>query len=126
MYAGKNTPIKLPKTRHLHILTNGYVSWENDGKWDKTTRRMKDSRVSIGKMADAEKGLFYPNKKYWELFPDGMHNANWARIHEKAVPYEEPGKFSSSLNYGAYLALQLAAEKIGLLKTLKETFPGTW
>ena len=33
MYAGKNTPIELPKKGHLHILTNGYVYWENDGKW---------------------------------------------------------------------------------------------
>jgi len=35
MYAGKNTPIELPKKGYLHILTNGYVYWENDGKWDK-------------------------------------------------------------------------------------------
>ena len=127
MYAGKNTPIELPKKGHLHILTNGYVYWENDGKWDKEARRMRDSRVSIGKLADAEKGLFYPNRKYWELFPDGKHNADGAiRIQEKAAPTGEPGKFSSRLNYGAYLALQLAAEKIGLLETLKETFPDTW
>ena len=33
MYAGKNTPIELHKKGHLHILTNGYVYWENDGKW---------------------------------------------------------------------------------------------
>ena len=127
MYAGKNTPIELPKKGHLHILTNGYVYWENDGKWDKEARRMRDSRVSIGKLADAEKGLFYPNRKYWELFPDGKHNADGAiRIQEKAAPTGEPGKFSSRLNYGAYLALRLAAEKIGLLETLKETFPDTW
>ena len=35
----------------------------------KPARRMRDSRVSIGKLADAEKGLFYPNRKYWEVFP---------------------------------------------------------
>ena len=29
MYAGKNTPIELPKKGHLHILKNGYVYWEN-------------------------------------------------------------------------------------------------
>ena len=127
MYAGKNTPVELPKTGHLHILTNGYVYWENDGKWDKEARRMRDSRVSIGKMADAEKGLFYPNRKYWELFPDEKHNANSARrIPEKTAQLEEPGKFFSRLSYGAYLALKLAAEKIGLLETLKETFPDKW
>ena len=127
MYAGKNTPIELPKKGHLHILTNGYVYWENDGKWDKDAKRMRDSRVSIGKIADRERGLFYPNKKYWELFPDEMHNSNGARrIPEKTAPLGEPGKFSSRLNYGAYLALRLAAEKIGLFKTLKETFPDRW
>ena len=101
--------------------------WENDGKWDKDAKRMRDSRVSIGKIADRERGLFYPNKKYWELFPDEMHNSNGARrIPEKTAPLGEPGKFSSRLNYGAYLALRLAAEKIGLFKTLKETFPDRW
>ena len=78
MYAGKNTPIELPKKGHLHILKNGYVYWENDGKWDKESKRMRDSRVSIGKIADAEKSLFYPNRKYWKLFPDGKHNADGA------------------------------------------------
>ena len=127
MYAGKNTPIELPKTGHLHILTNGYVYWENDGKWDKKARRMRDSRVSIGKIADEDQDFFYPNKKYWELFPDQKHNANGARrIPEKTAQLEEPGKFSSRLSYGAYLALHLAAEKIGLLETLKETFPDKW
>ena len=93
----------------------------------KPARRMRDSRVSIGKIADRERGLFYPNKKYWELFPDEMHNSNGARrIPEKTAPLGEPGKFSSRLNYGAYLALRLAAEKIGLFKTLKETFPDRW
>ena len=103
--------------------------WENDGKWDKGAGRMRDSRVSIGKIADRERGLFFPNRKYWELFPDENHNASGARrIPETAMasPLDEPGKFSSRLNYGAYLALQLAAGKIGLLKTLNETFPGTW
>ena len=84
MYAGKNTPVELPKTGHLHILTNGYVYWENDGKWDKEARRMRDSRVSIGKMADAEKGLFYPNRKYWDrvkscsdpVHKKGLYSAN--------------------------------------------------
>ena len=130
MYAGRSEAIALPQTGHLHILKNGYVYWENDGKWDKTQKRMVDKRVSIGKLCDlSDRSKFYPNKTYWKLFPDGIHSgdASAERLQNTVLStLNEPGDFSNRLNYGSFLVLKLAAEKIGMLPTLRKTHPESW
>ena len=68
MYAGEATIVTLPAVGRVHILKNGYVYWENDGKWDPVKKRTIDSRVSIGKLVPDTRDQLYPNKKYFELF----------------------------------------------------------
>ena len=47
MYAGKNDPVPMPTTGHLHTLKTGYVYWEDGGKWDNEKCQTIDVR---GKM----------------------------------------------------------------------------
>ena len=63
MYANGAKIVKLPTVGTLHILTTGYVYWENDGVWDKNKRRMTDHRVPIGKLIDRDAGTMHANGK---------------------------------------------------------------
>ena len=51
MYAGKSESVPLPTIGHLHTLKNGYIYWEDGGKWDNERKQTIDARVSIGKIA---------------------------------------------------------------------------
>ena len=142
MYAGEATIVTLPAVGRVHILKNGYVYWENDGKWDPVKKRTIDSRVSIGKLVPDTRDQLYPNKKYFELFDkNGQRRPVQALSDEKEneahqtyvdatdarkIAAEEPGKLSGILSFGVYYALNAAAEKVGCLSALKEAFPRHW
>ena len=141
MYANGAKIVKLPTVGTLHILTTGYVYWENDGVWDKNKRRMTDHRVPIGKLIDRDAGTMHPNKTYATLFnPDGTllqktdsqsKTAETAatgdsQMAELPAVSKEPGRFSTYLSYGVYYSLYAAAEKIGCIDSLKESHPCHW
>lgn len=104
------SPIPLPNIGHLHISPNGYITWEEHCKWDNEKKQPASGRVSIGKIASREDRTFFPNKKYFEVFPDISDRT--------ACP-----AFSSVLNYGPYLALQRSAVLSGCYESLRRVFP---
>ena len=108
MYAGKNDPVPLPTTGHLHTLKTGYVYWEDNGKWDNEKKQTVDGRVSIGRIDPAHKGMMFPNRNYFLIFD----SANPPRTNARAV-LKEPSVFSKALNYGAYAAMLEAAGSVG-------------
>ena len=103
-------PISLPTTGHLHISPKGYITWEEHCKWDNVHKRPIGKRISIGKIADRKNRLFYPNKNYYELFPE-------------EDPESSADSHSSVLSYAPYIALRKAAENTGCLQALRAFFP---
>ena len=65
MYAGKSESVPLPTIGHLHTLKNGYIYWEDGGKWDNERKQTIDSRVSIGKIDPDHEGMMFPNRNYF-------------------------------------------------------------
>ena len=123
MYAGKAKAIDLPSTGHLHILKNGYVYWHMGNGWNSKKKQPDDGRVAIGKIDPDNEKMFFPNSKYWDLFPTGTDDKG-----DTVLPthLQKPGRVSSLLNYGCYAAMKAAADKTGCLQALKNVFPGDW
>ena len=121
MYAGKNEPVPLPTTGHLHTLKTGYVYWEDDGKWDNERKQTVDGRVSIGRIDPDHKGMMFPNKNYFMIF-----DATNPPQTDKRSVLSQPSPFSKTLSYGAYAAMLEAADHIGCVSALKKTFPEHW
>lgn len=121
MYAGKNKPVPLPTTGHLHTLKTGYVYWEDGGKWDNEKKQTVDGRVSIGRIDPDHKGMMFPNKNYFSIF-DSVDSPK----EDARAALKEPCAFSKALNYGAYAAMLEAADSVGCLSALKKTFPEHW
>ena len=58
MYSGKSIAVELPKALNggrLITLSNGYVYYVTEFKWDKVKRRTVDNRVSIGTITTTKK-----------------------------------------------------------------------
>ncbi len=121
MYAGKSGSVPLPTVGHLHTLKNGYIYWEDGGKWDNERKQTIDSRVSIGKIDPDHEGMMFPNRNYFAIFD----SANPPQPDVKASDKPD-NPFSKTLNYGAYAAMLGAAESVGCISALKKTFPEHW
>ena len=121
MYAGKSGSVPLPTVGHLHTLKNGYIYWEDGGKWDNERKQTIDSRVSIGKIDPDHEGMMFPNRNYFAIFD----SANPPQPDVKASDKQD-NPFSKTLNYGAYAAMLGAAESVGCISALKKTFPEHW
>ena len=121
MYAGKGESVALPTTGHLHILKTGYVYWENDGKWDNAKKQTVDGRVSIGRLDPNNKYMLFPNKNYFSIFESVGLNQD-----DSKPALKESNALSKTLNYGAYVAMMKAADRVGCLSALKKTFPEHW
>lgn len=141
MYAGGAKTVPLPKVGRCHILKNGYVYWEDDGKWNSEKKRTIDHRVSIGKLVEGSRDRLYPNKKYFELFdeegrpkpkstnalvPVKQENDDDKKSSKAGSKLPDPGIFSTVLTFGPWYVLTQAAEKIGCLPALKDVFPLQW
>lgn len=124
MYFGKSDPIPLPSTGHLHILKTGYVYWEETSSWDKTKKQPAAGRVSIGKIDPDNPKQFFPNKKYFELFPGEMKKVE--KKKDQKIESPNPGNHSFQMNYGAYAACLKALELCGMLDALQKNFPEDW
>ena len=115
MYVGKVEPVEIPKSGgKTRRNTSGYIWWITESKWDNDLGYTKDNRITIGKEVPGRPGWIYPNNNFFKLFGDKLAS-------EKQLPVR--GEFSVLLNYGAYAALHAAAEKIGCLEVLRQTFP---
>ena len=117
MYAGKGESVALPTTGHLHILKTGYVYWENDGKWDNAKKQTVDGRVSIGRLDPNNKYMLFPNKNYFSIFESVGLNQD-----DSKPALKESNALSKTLNYGAYVAMMKAADRVGCLSALKKHF----
>ena len=128
MYFGKSDPIPLPTTGHLHILKTGYVYWEKTSSWDKVKKQPAPGRVSIGKLDPDNSDQFFPNKKYFELFPGEAKKAQKEeeKKADQAKILSKPGKHSFQMNYGAYAAAIKALKLCGMLDALQKNFPEDW
>ena len=115
MYSGMEKSVKLPKKGRLHILRNGYVYWEDDGKWDNEKKMTVDSRVSIGKLDPKDPGMMFPNRRYGEIFRP--------RPEPKV---SLPGQFSKVLSFGPWVALKAASDLSGCSDALRDAFPARW
>ncbi len=124
MYYGKTDPIPLPTTGHLHIQKSGYVYWERTSSWDKVHKRPAYGRVSIGKLNPDDHTTFYPNKKYYEIFPGEQKKAQ--KKIDQAEKLPDPGKRSFQMNYGAYAACEKALKLCGFLDALQDNYPEEW
>ena len=124
MYFGKKDPIPLPTVGHLHILKNGYVYWERTSSWDKKNKRPAYGRVSIGKLDPDNKTQFYPNDRYFEIFPGEKKEEEKKKAQSEKL--SEPGKQAFQMNYGAYAAAIKALSLCGLLEALQKNFPLEW
>ncbi len=124
MYFGKSDPIPLPTVGHLHILKNGYVYWERTSSWDKKNKRPAYGRVSIGKLDPDNKTQFYPNDRYFEIFPGEKKKEQKKKAQDEKLP--EPGKNAFQMNYGAFAAVMKSLSLCGLLDALQDNFPLEW
>ena len=121
MYAGKSESVPLPTIGHLHTLKNGYIYWEDGGKWDNERKQTIDARVSIGKIDPDHEGMMFPNRNYFSIFDSA--NPPQSDVEASDKP-DNP--FSRTLNYGAYAAMLGAAESVGCISALRKTFPERW
>lgn len=121
MYAGKSESVPLPTIGHLHTLKNGYIYWEDGGKWDNERKQTIDALVSIGKIDPDHEGMMFTNRNYFAIF----NSANPPQPDVEASDKPD-NPFSRTLNYGAYAAMLEAAESVGCISALRKTFPERW
>jgi hypothetical protein len=68
LYKDRAKPVELPNKGNIHILNNGYLYWEDDGRCDNGKRISVNSRVSIGKLDPSDKNKLLHNRTYLGLF----------------------------------------------------------
>ncbi|MBQ6133483.1 MAG: hypothetical protein IJI65_04985 [Lachnospiraceae bacterium] len=51
MYAGKSGSVPLPTVGHLQTLKNGYIYWEDGGKWDNERKQTIEGKMFVAFVA---------------------------------------------------------------------------
>ena len=123
MYSGKSIAVELPKALNggrLITLSNGYVYYVTEFKWDKVKRRTVDNRVSIGKIDPNNKKMMFPGKRYYEFFGDKRSDVDSFYF---PLGRTEAGSFDFVLSYGPYVVLKKCFELCGGSDALNKSMP---
>lgn len=132
MYAGKTTSIDIPSVEHGRLITlsNGYIYYVTEFRWDSTKKRTEDNRVGIGKVDPEHPGKMFPNKKYALFFGAPVTEAQVADTIDTnwydRTKRKEAGKLDFTLSYGPFAVLTRAAEMSGMLNALQQSMPRLW
>lgn len=103
--------VDVPNTDNIFINQGFYVQYFTGYHWDEKKKKSVDDRVCVGKLVVKNvKDKMYPNDTYYELLGGR----------------EKPLRVGNYLNVGPYYVLTLAAEKVGLLPSLRMAFPDLW
>lgn len=111
MSYNKDVVVDVPGSGKIFINQNLYVQYYTGYHWDNRKKKSVDDRVCIGKLVIPNvPDKMYPNEKYYELLDI----------------QKPPLRTGTHLNCGPYFALYTAAEKIGVISSLKSAFPDLW
>ena len=126
MYAGKVATVPVPQVEGkdaIRILTNGYVYYATNRRWDSVQKRTLEDRVPIGRLDEKNSKMMYPNKNYEKIFGTiDPEVDNLKKIYDREN-LREAGRFDFEMSYGPYVALKECAKKCGLLDALQRAMP---
>ena len=59
--------VDLPPEENRIVLSNGYVYYYTEMKYDPSTKKTKDNRKAVGKLSSSDSGKMHPNSNYYTL-----------------------------------------------------------
>ena len=131
MYDGKTISVEIPSVgdkAKLIKLSNGYIYYVTEFRWDADKKRTLDNRVLIGKIDPEHPGRMFPNKKYAQFFGTPIIDEELNDVYQRynSTKRKEAGKLDFTLSYGPFAVLTKAVELSGMLKALQQSIPKLW
>lgn len=121
--------VDLPPEENRIVLSNGYVYYYTEMKYDPSTKKTKDNRKAVGKLSSSDAGKMHPNSNYYTLLKQDVVSSEKNKIMDPGddeAYYIQPKPMARHVNAGHYIGLYKAAQRIGMITALQKAFPKHW